>query len=318
MPMLTPSPMPVPLSWNMVLAISAVLLLLALVQRFGRLTMVKTDTTTTGASTLAVHRPMPTAEPEGTSAAPPRHTPDPGGRADQSGKGDPTPGQRRRAESRRVLAGSDLPSSRTQPMRLSDAMHEARGEVEGHERVEVGHFDPASIHGVEAPALVHVMAELIENALSYSPPQRPVEVSGCRTSAGYTILVTDHGGGMLDNDIERANHRLAGEDSQRVVPTCYLGHHVTGHLARRIGVVVALSKAPDGGITACIDVPVSLLEVEQIASAMILKSPRTPVAVGDRCAGHTALFPVGPSMYAIVAAGRPRRDIDPVRDLAAR
>ncbi len=316
--MLTPSPLPIPLSWNMVLAISTVLLVLVLVQRFGRLTMVKTDTTTSGVATLAMQRPIPTAEPEGASAAPTRHAPAPRDRDEQCDKGGLTPRQRRRAESRRVLAGSDLPSSRTQPMRLFDALYEALGEVEGHERVEVGHFDPASIHGVDAPALVHLMAELIENALAYSPPQRPVEVSGCRTPVGYTILVTDHGGGMIDNDIARANHRLAGEDSQRVVPTCYLGHYVTGHLARRIGVVVALSKAPDGGITAGIDVPATLLEVEQIASAMILESPPAPAAVGDGRAGHTALFPVGPSMYAIVAAGRPRRHIVPVRDLAAR
>jgi K+-sensing histidine kinase KdpD len=193
-------------------------------------------------------------------------------------------------------------------MPVSDAVYAALGEVEAHERVEVGDLDPASIRGIEAPSLVHVLAELIENALRYSPLDAAVEVGGSLTPAGYTILVRDHGGGMIDHDIVRANQRLAGEDSPGVVPTRYLGHFVAGHLARRMGVVVRLRTTPEGGITACIEVPLALLGGEQTATALIPEPPLMPAPGAAGRAGGLALFPVGPSMYTLVAARRPRGD----------
>lgn len=306
---LTSVSMAIPPSWTLVLALGAVLLVVAVRQRFGRLAIVTTAAPTSAGSTLAVSWPAPAVGGRGSNDSATGPAPAPGAGGDHCGGEGLTPRQRRTAESRRVLAGSGLRSSRPESMPVSDAVYAALGEVEDHERVKVGHLDPASIRGIEAPSLVHVMAELIENALRYSPLNGSVEVGGSLTPAGYTILVRDHGGGMIDHDIVRANQRLAGEDSPGVVPTRYLGHFVAGHLARRMGVAVRLRTTPEGGITACIAVPLTLLARDQTANALIPEPPLmpAPTAAAGRTGG-LALFPVGPSMYALVAARRPRGD----------
>ena len=82
----------------------------------------------------------------------------------------------------------------------------------------VRHLEPASVTGAVAADLAHVLAELIENALSFSPPDQSVEVKGRLTTAGYTLAITDNGLGMAAEDVERANRRLAGKESFTVAP----------------------------------------------------------------------------------------------------
>jgi signal transduction histidine kinase len=167
---------------------------------------------------------------------------------------------RRNAESLVVLAGLETPRTWTAPIAMGDIVRAALSEVEDYQRVEIRSVSDATIPGRTASDLVHLLAELVENALSFSPPGRPVEVHGRLTRNGYILSVLDHGIGMTLDEIALANDRLAGRESYTVAPSRYLGHYVAGSLAQRIGVTVRLDESPTGGVAAKIVLPVSVLD----------------------------------------------------------
>jgi K+-sensing histidine kinase KdpD len=110
-----------------------------------------------------------------------------------------------------------------------------------------------------APDLVHLLAELIENALTFSPPDQSVELRGRRLTGGYTLAVIDAGLGMSPDELATANRRLAGAESFTIAPSKYLGHYVAGNLAARHGIAVALRPTAGHGITAIVELPPGLL-----------------------------------------------------------
>jgi signal transduction histidine kinase len=166
---------------------------------------------------------------------------------------------RRNAESLLVLAGVEPPRKWAAPVRLTDVIRAALGEVEDYQRVTVRGVEPATIVGAAAADLAHLLAELIENALVFSPPDQTVDIRGRNRQDGYTLAVIDSGLGMPPGDIEAANRRLAGEESFTIAPSKYLGHYVAGNLAARHGITVHLDNSPGNGITATVRLPGSLL-----------------------------------------------------------
>jgi signal transduction histidine kinase len=166
---------------------------------------------------------------------------------------------RRNAESLLRLAGSEPQRSMTAPIEMGDVVRGALGEVEDYQRVHVRSMDPASVPGGVGADLAHALAELLENALSFSPPTEPVEVRGRRTADGYVLAIADIGLGMTPEELAVANRRLAGEESFTVAPSRYLGHYVAGYLASRVGVRIELHPGPAGGLIARFDIPSSLL-----------------------------------------------------------
>jgi signal transduction histidine kinase len=104
---------------------------------------------------------------------------------------------RRNAESLLVLAGIEPPRQWAAPVRLTDVIRAALGEVENYQRVAVRGVEPATIIGSAAADLAHLLAELIENSLVFSPPDRSVDIRGRnRDDGGYTLAVIDTGLGM--------------------------------------------------------------------------------------------------------------------------
>jgi signal transduction histidine kinase len=183
---------------------------------------------------------------------------------------------RRNAESLVVLAGVDPPRQWTAPVRLSDVIRAALSEVEDYHRVVVRGLEPVTVVGAAAAGLAHLLAELIENALTFSPPDGNVEVRGRSSDmggagAGYVLAVVDFGYGMSADELERANRRLAGAESFTVAPSTYLGHYVTGNLASRHGISVELRSTAGlpsgGGVTATITLPPELLTTEPVAAS---------------------------------------------------
>ena len=170
---------------------------------------------------------------------------------------------RRNAESLLLLAGVDPPRTWSGPVRVNDVIRAALGEVEDYQRVVDRGVEPAMILGVAAADLAHLLAELIDNALIYSPPDQAVEVRGGRRSdvegGGYTLAVIDAGLGMRPEEIDRANRRLAGAESFTIAPSKYLGHYVAGHLAARHGIGVTIYASQGGGVTAVVHLPLTLL-----------------------------------------------------------
>jgi signal transduction histidine kinase len=170
---------------------------------------------------------------------------------------------RRNAESLLVLAGIEPPRKWAAPVRLTDVIRAALGEVEDYQRVTVRGVEPATILGSAAADLAHLLAELIENALVFSPPDQTVDIRGRNRPDGYTLAIIDSGLGMPATDVNAANRRLAGAESFTIAPSKYLGHYVAGNLAARHNIHVHLDNSPGNGITATIDIPPTLLTTDE-------------------------------------------------------
>jgi signal transduction histidine kinase len=168
---------------------------------------------------------------------------------------------RRNAESLLVLAGFAPSRQWAAPVRLADVIRAALSEVESYQRVVVEGVEPVGILGSATADLAHLLAELIENALVFSPPERQVRVHGRRDAGGegYTLAIVDAGLGMTAGDLAAANRRLAGAESFTIAPSKYLGHYVAGNLAGRHGIRARLQPSRGTGVTAILELPESLL-----------------------------------------------------------
>jgi signal transduction histidine kinase len=166
---------------------------------------------------------------------------------------------RRNAESLLVLVGAASPRQWPGPLPLSDVIRAAVSEVEEYRRVVLRRLDEAQVQGAAASGLAHMLAELIENGLTFSPPDLEVEIHGRRIGDGYLIAVCDQGVGMSDADLTRANQRLRGEGDFMVGPARFLGHYVVGRLAAEMNAGVQLTPSAVTGVTARISLPAELL-----------------------------------------------------------
>jgi histidine kinase/DNA gyrase B/HSP90-like ATPase len=165
---------------------------------------------------------------------------------------------RRNAESLLVLAGVETPRRWASPVPITHVVRAAVGEVEDFARVSVRSLTPVTVNGAAASDLAHLLAELVENALTNSPAHEVVFIRGATTGHGYRLAVVDGGWGMTGLDLERANRRLRGEEPSTVAPSRALGHYVAGRLAARHGVIVRLEPTAGGGVAALIDLPPGL------------------------------------------------------------
>ncbi len=172
---------------------------------------------------------------------------------------------RRNAESLLLLAGLEPHRQWSAPVALIDVLRGALGEVEDYDRVAINRLDETTVVGTAAADLTHLVAELLENALNFSPPGRDVEIAGQARPDGYTLAIVDNGVGMDAESLAEANTRLAGGESFTVAPSRYLGHYVVGIQAARLGVEVVLTETATGGVTARIDIS-SVLATEETSS----------------------------------------------------
>jgi signal transduction histidine kinase len=205
---------------------------------------------------------------------------------------------RRNAESLLVLAGVDPPRQWAKPVPVTDVVRAALGEVEDYQRIAVRSMDPATVVGSTAADLAHLMAELMENALVFSPEDHVVDIRGhARADGSYLVGVIDTGTGMPPEAMDTANRRLAGSESFTVAPSKYLGHYVAGNLAVRHGIRVSLSPtAGTRGTTATIELPPTLLHQDALVAGSPSPPPPGPAPVLEReavGAGPPAL-PPGP------------------------
>ena len=184
---------------------------------------------------------------------------------------------RRNAESLLVLAEVAPSQHGAGPVRVTDVIRAALGEVEDFRRVEIrigagpgaesgngADVGACRMLGAAAGDLAHLLAELVENALSFSSEQQTVEVRGILQQRGYTVMVIDGGVGMTSEDLALANRRLAGEESFTIAPSKYIGHYVVGNLARRHGIDVRLQPSPGQGVTATVQLPATLVLVPHL------------------------------------------------------
>ncbi|MEU0255845.1 nitrate- and nitrite sensing domain-containing protein [Streptomyces sp. NPDC006184] len=173
---------------------------------------------------------------------------------------------RRHSENLLVLAGTEHVQQHPGPVPLVDVVRAAVSEIERYERVRIAALPPHThLVGFAADDLSHLLAELMENATSFSPPDVPVEVSGWLLESGEVMLsVQDEGIGMTEERLARLNARLTDFDpgspyDQEGDDNLGLGLYVVARLAQRHGVRVRLREQKQGGVAAVVVLPASLL-----------------------------------------------------------
>nr|WP_232789657.1 nitrate- and nitrite sensing domain-containing protein [Streptomyces jeddahensis] len=215
---------------------------------------------------------------------------------------------RRHSENLLVLAGTEHGHHNPGPVPLVDVVRAAVSEIERYERVRISSLPPhAHVAGFAADDLSHLIAELLENATSFSPPDASVEVSGWLLENGEVMLsVQDEGIGMTDERLQEVNTRLAAFDPEDDYDRdgddgLGLGLYVVARLAARHGLRVQLREQKHGGITAVAVLPKALL-----AAAPGISAPTAAPVVG----GAPALALPGSEAEANsnVLPGRPGRD----------
>ena len=171
---------------------------------------------------------------------------------------------RRNAENLIVLAGADPIRQWNEPVPLVTIARAAVAEVEieDYSRVQVLLPEDLLVLGHVASDLAHLLAELIENAVSFSSPQTRVQISGEHAHSGQIIVVEDGGLGMSDEELAQANQRMADPPQIDFALSQRLGHYVVGRLAQQHGIKVQLRRSWYGGVTAQVLVPQTLLQVD--------------------------------------------------------
>ncbi|WP_245647230.1 sensor histidine kinase [Microtetraspora niveoalba] len=189
---------------------------------------------------------------------------------------------RRNAENLIVLSGASPARAWRRAVPMVDVVRGALAEVEDYTRVTVLPMGDVELTGRAVGDVIHLLAELVENAVSFSPPYTMVQVSGQVVANGYAIEIEDRGLGMSEEDLAAANERIADPPEFNLSSTARLGLYVVSKLAERHSIRVVLKSSPYGGTTA-----IALLPHELIGDGMNQQTPSEPTAA-DRPAGENA------------------------------
>ena len=204
---------------------------------------------------------------------------------------------RRNGENLLVLAGEEPGRKWSQAVRLLDVTRAGASEVEQYERVALRDLPDVNVLGRVVNDLVHLVAELLENATSFSAPETRVSVTANMLNTGGVMLeVEDAGIGMTPEELDDANERLANPPVIDVAISRRMGLYVVGRLATRHGVQVRLRRSAGGGITALVLIPSALLagidgEQQVLAPELSATGARSLGALPRRSAGQLG-FPV--------------------------
>ncbi|MDX2820008.1 HAMP domain-containing protein [Streptomyces ipomoeae] len=221
----------------------------------------------------------------------------------------------RNADSLMLLAGIRETEVDARPTTLANVIRASLGQIEGYRRVSLRSATEVTVAPDIIGDLTLMLAELLENAVSFSPSHTPVEVvvrpgTDVTEDGGALIEVIDHGLGMSAERLVEENARLIRRERLDLVPTKVLGLFVVGSLARRSGIRVSLSRTPGGGVTGTVWIPSALLVTGSSAGV-------TPSS-GTGSAGTVAAFPTRPGQEALASAAAPvtatleRRPVAPV------
>ncbi|WP_052865167.1 nitrate- and nitrite sensing domain-containing protein [Streptomyces niger] len=180
---------------------------------------------------------------------------------------------RRNSENLLVLSGSEHSNHNAVPVPLLDVLRASISEIERYERVRIQSLPPHSqVAGFAADDVSHLISELLDNATAFSPPDAHVELSGWLLESGELMLsVQDQGIGMTAERMAELNQRLADPEtatsSETVDEALGLGLYVVVRLAARHGVRVQLRDQQQGGVTAVVVLPKSILPTRPTPAA---------------------------------------------------
>ena len=180
---------------------------------------------------------------------------------------------RRHAEGLVILAGAPPSRGWSSPVRMVDVMRGAIAEVEDYARVSVATRSQAALAGSAVADVIHLLAELIENATTLSPPYTSVRVSGDTVASGFAIEVEDRGLGMSPTRLAELNDRLANPPEFNPSDSEQLGLFVVSQLAKRHGIRVTLRASPYGGTAAIVLIPQHLVVTDEAFRAGLPGEP---------------------------------------------
>ncbi|GAA0946375.1 hypothetical protein GCM10009550_20970 [Actinocorallia libanotica] len=167
---------------------------------------------------------------------------------------------RRHAEGLVILAGRPAGRTWRRPVPVVDVVRAAVAEIEDYQRVKVPPIpEDLAVAGTATADVVHLLAELIENAAMYSPPEMQVQITAQAVAHGLALEVEDRGLGLDEDKRESLNQTLAEAPDFDLFDSARLGLFVVARLARRHDIAVRLRPSPYGGTTAIVVLPPGVL-----------------------------------------------------------
>jgi signal transduction histidine kinase len=166
---------------------------------------------------------------------------------------------RRHAESLIILSGATPGRGWRDPVPVLDVLRAAIAEVEDYVRVDVVSESSDSVAGVAVNDVIHLIAELAENATTYSPPNTRVEIRADAVGTGFAVEIEDRGVGVPAEELADINARLASPPEFDLANSDRLGLFVVGQLAARHQIKVSLRESPFGGTTAIVLLPHAII-----------------------------------------------------------
>jgi signal transduction histidine kinase len=183
---------------------------------------------------------------------------------------------RRHSESLLILSGIAPGRGWRDPIPLADVLRAAVAEIENSPRVQIWAVPKVSVVGGSVADVIHLLAELVENAAAFSPPSAKVQLRAARMRDGVLIEVEDSGFGMNEDALAEANRKIQSEKVD-LLDAKQIGLFVVNRLRERQGLRVELRSSPNGGVTAAVFIPENLT--------------RDDMPVGERASGGRGLAP---------------------------
>jgi signal transduction histidine kinase len=170
---------------------------------------------------------------------------------------------RRHAEGLIILSGDTPARGWRHPVPLIDVLRAAVAEVEDYTRIRVLCRTGASVSGHAVADVIHLLAELAENATVFSPPNTPVRMQGDMVGRGFAVEIEDRGLGISAARLEEINANLANPPQFDLAGTDRLGLFIAGQLAHRHDIKITLRPSVYGGTTAIVLIPIELVVAER-------------------------------------------------------
>jgi signal transduction histidine kinase len=162
---------------------------------------------------------------------------------------------RRHAEGLIILSGAAPGRGWRSPVPIVDVLRGAIGEIEDYVRVDLSTDSQDAVAGTAVADVIHLLAEVIENATAFSPPNTRVSVKADRVGTGFVVEIEDRGLGITAGELAAINNRLANPPEFDLADSDRLGLFVVSQLARSHGIKVSLRGSPYGGTTAIVLMP---------------------------------------------------------------
>ena len=166
---------------------------------------------------------------------------------------------RRHAEGLLIVAGGNSGRVWREPVPIVDVMRSASAQIEDYTRIRVTARSGASVAGHAVADIIHLLAELVENATTFSPANTPVRIESDNVAKGLIVEIEDRGLGMSEEQIEQINSKLIDPPLLDLSGSEQLGLFIAGQLAARHDVKITMRGSAYGGITAVVLIPTTLV-----------------------------------------------------------